>query len=263
MYISPVCCLKNEDMYVAMFALKIRLKPFSEPPELERVICENDVEHVIWHGFFLFEIALLQAILAYQDGYRREAVLSAFSATEAFRREYLITFLSFQTEPTLRNSIKLSERQLGAFVADYWTRFNKIPSTLEARIKGVDMKNLRNRCAHEGYEPTEGETEIVLSEVWEAIYDCLLPEVRIALTERKRKQLLELLNDPQVKGQLLPIHQLLGPFGQALEPTSQEFYSHVFTYQEYLSVLDSYSDPSMLRETRRPKTEVTSAPTPD
>jgi hypothetical protein len=102
----------------------------------------------------LFEIALN----AIRDGYFREAITSFTASAERFYEFAIRVFVKAAnvSDDVFRIAWKVisaqSERQFGAYVFLYVSRYSKTPKILENRLV-----ELRNKVVHKGYLPTKEE----------------------------------------------------------------------------------------------------------
>jgi hypothetical protein len=103
-----------------------------------------------------FEILFEIAVYAILDGYYREAVSSFTSGIERFY-EYALRIL-FEGRPAelfeacWKSVASQSERQLGAFIFAWATKFGEAPKVLAQR-----QVEVRNRVIHKGQIPTKAE----------------------------------------------------------------------------------------------------------
>jgi hypothetical protein len=102
----------------------------------------------------LFEIALN----AIRDGYFREAITSFTASAERFYEFAIRVFVKAAevSDDVFKVAWKVissqSERQFGAYVFLYVSRYSKLPKVLENRLV-----ELRNKVVHKGYLPTKEE----------------------------------------------------------------------------------------------------------
>lgn len=111
-----------------------------------------------YHPLPRHELLLQIAMLAFVDGHYKETVQSCSSALERFY-EFYLRFLAFRAkitsadfEVTWKTLQNQSERQFGAYVFAYLQENRKpFPKLPDRHVQ------LRNKVAHKGHLPTQGE----------------------------------------------------------------------------------------------------------
>lgn len=121
-----------------------------------------------------FEILFDLAIIAYIDGYNREAISNLTSAYERFLQFFIeIILLNKKIKPenfdkTWKKMKNQSERQLGGFMVLWLAEFDELPPMLHQ-----NRVSFRNNVIHKGYIPSNEET----LDYFRAIYDLLFPMI--------------------------------------------------------------------------------------
>lgn len=132
-----------------------------EDDALYRFTCPSGHQSVHSLGNPKFEILFEMGLLAFSDGYTREAVATFAAALEEFMRVFVTMVLAkhkLAVDPTLPDvvpfwkAVNRSEPQMGAFVALYFLERGTVPACPEQ--KGV---HLRNNVIHQGLIPKSSE----------------------------------------------------------------------------------------------------------
>lgn len=133
-----------------------------------------------------FEILFEIGVNAYRDGYTREAITSIAASLERFY-EFYIRIIAYKNNIPLvifnsvwDSSLKLSERQYGAFCLAYlFENKNSTPPTIENtkptfRLpKKHAWKSFRNSVVHNGVIPTPDEVLAYSDIVYQHIYEII------------------------------------------------------------------------------------------
>ncbi|MDD3392224.1 MAG: hypothetical protein PHE54_01640 [Bacilli bacterium] len=131
-------------------------------------ICDNGHNVKVMLHNKKYEILFDSGILAYFDGYYREAISSIATSFERFLEYCILIFIInlnnnykyfYETWKYVSNS---SERQLGAFYFLYLSCIKKSPPKFE-KIE------FRNKVIHKGYIPTKIETYDYIKYIYEVI----------------------------------------------------------------------------------------------
>ena len=105
-----------------------------------------------------FELLLEMGVLAFVDGYYREAVASLAASIERLYEFYIFAVAQnrgineVEISSTWKNVKNQSERQIGAFLFLYLLENGKRPEVLSNRFT-----EFRNNVIHKGYFPTKDE----------------------------------------------------------------------------------------------------------
>jgi hypothetical protein len=134
------CCLSDKGLY--------------------KVRCDKGHESTVFIENHKFDILFESGILAFVDGYSREAVSSIASSLERFF-EFYIKVVSLKNgvyydkiSESWKKIAAQSERQIGAYVFVYLLENKKCPTLLSNK-----SKELRNKVIHKGYIPSDIEVK--------------------------------------------------------------------------------------------------------
>jgi hypothetical protein len=137
--------------------------------------CRNGHRNIVIHQVEKFELLFESASNAIMDGYFRDAVSSIAASLERLY-EFTIKVISVendlpldQVEKAWKQVSKQSERQLGAFIFQYLSKFKTMPPLLHNK-----QVEFRNDVIHKGYFPSYEETidfgEIILELMFEIVF---------------------------------------------------------------------------------------------
>ncbi|MCG3817260.1 hypothetical protein I3256_15020 [Photobacterium damselae] len=122
------------------------------------VKCPKGHEFVVVFNGAKFEVLFDIAMNAIKDGYAREAVSSFASALERFY-EFFIRYCAYyqetdgnEFEKVWKSVVNQSERQLGAYLFVYLSKYYSAPTLLSQK-----KVTFRNKVIHKGYIPTLSE----------------------------------------------------------------------------------------------------------
>ena len=124
-----------------------------------------------------FELLFEMALQALDDGYYREAVMSAATSLESFFGYYVRLIWTHQGVPPEEaeatwKRIRLAERRIGLFLGLYVLENKASAPTLQQRIESpFNTIELRNEVTHNGYIPTEVEATSYCGFVYKYISD--------------------------------------------------------------------------------------------
>lgn len=136
--------------------------------------CPNN--HIQWTFIHehLFQILFDLGVLALSDSYTREAISSFATSLERFY-EFIIKLILLSENRSEKLLEKLwkhislqSERQLGAFISLYASKFNKLPT-----LPVTKLVKFRNDVMHKGKIPNEVETLEYGQSISDIIFDGL------------------------------------------------------------------------------------------
>lgn len=178
MRIATICpaCADDESIYVSAnkyFVPADRVPWTTHPAKGLAVI---DLTCKKGHTFSLklqnlsFELLFETALLAYNDEYYRESVVSAASALER-AMEFYIRYATKDTldiDEVLKNIKNNTQREIGAFFALYALKEGR--SFYTGKLKFNERENFRNRCVHQGLFPNPEDALDYLEFVYERIH---------------------------------------------------------------------------------------------
>ena len=122
-----------------------------------------------------FEILFDLSLIAYIDGYNREAISNLTSSYERFL-EYCIEILLLKRKTDLSNYSNTwkemknqSERQMGAFLILWLSEFNEVPPKISNK-----KVSFRNNVIHKGYIPSNEETIDYIQTIYNLIFPMMV-----------------------------------------------------------------------------------------
>src|SRR3990167_10557440 len=122
--VATMCCFQKP-------CFLYQITPLNEDGIYE-VTCKEGHYSVVFYAHQKFEVLFEMGLLAFNDGYAREAVLNFAASLERFHQFFIEVTLGENKRriDLFKKYLKYSERQLGAFFLAYISAFHDLPDNI-------------------------------------------------------------------------------------------------------------------------------------
>lgn len=172
MKIYTKCAVCEGDPTIELESTIVKVSP--QDDSIYNIECSNGHKTKVYSGLKKFELLVDMGVIAFREGYLREAVLNFTSAFERFLEYSVLVYVSArginikEYNKYWKDVKNQSERQLGAYYALYLAEHGKTNPV------DSDQAGFRNRVVHKGHIPSEKQSLDYMSYIYKFIVEAYL-----------------------------------------------------------------------------------------